>query len=80
MNEVCFDNSESYLKNLNKLLSDNHQLDKYRNFAISLCSELFILIDKINSNSLSNDNFNEPKKEEMKNFLKMIFLDIEEMI
>ncbi len=76
MNEVCFDNKESYVKNLNKLLSDNNHLDKYKNFAISLCSELVVLVDKMQG----KENIQNEKKEEMKNFLKMIFLDIEEMV
>lgn len=74
MNELCFDNKESFLKNLNKLLSDNNQLDKYKNFAISLCSELVLLIDQMQINN------QEDKKDEMKNFFKMIFFDIDEMI
>jgi len=80
MNELCFDNKESYLKNLNKLLSDNNQLYKYKHFAIGLCSELVVLIDKMQLNATGKDNFQNEKKDEMKNFLKMIFLDIEEMI
>ncbi len=76
MNEVCFDNKESYVKNLNKLLSDNNHMDKYKNFAINLCSELVVLIDKIQG----KENAHCENKEEMKNFLKMIFLDIDEMV
>jgi len=79
MNELCFDNKESYLKHLNKLLSDNNHMDKYKFFAISLCSELFILIEKLANSSLKDNNC-QIKNDEMKNFLKMIYLDIEEMI
>lgn len=79
MNELCFDNSENYLKNLNKLLSESHHLDKYKYFAISLCSDLFLLIEKMYSNIPEQEEVI-IKKNEMKDFLKMIFLDIEEMI
>ena len=77
MNELCFDNKESYVKNLNKMLCDDN-LDKYKNVAISLCSELFILIDKMHSTLPNKEN--DSQKDEMKDFLKMIFFDIEEII
>lgn len=78
-NELCFDNSENYLKNLNKFLSKNNHIEKYKYFAINICSELFFLIDEMTSKGPQIDTIEE-KKEDMKNFLKMIFLDIEEMI
>ena len=76
MNEICFDNSQNYLKNLNALMSKSDSLCKYKYFAISLCLDLFSLIEKLSN--LSED-VNLDKIDEMKDFLKMIYMDIEGM-
>ncbi len=86
MNEICFDNSQNYLKTLNTLMSQSNSLYKYKYFAISLCQDLFSLIEslidkaKINEDNDINNNINiDINIEEMKDFLKMIYMDIEGM-
>ena len=83
MNEICFDNSQNYLKNLNALMKQSDSLCKYKYFAINLCQDLFNLVDNLILANLSNKEFNfECDKnaiDEMKDFLKMIYMDIEGM-
>ena len=76
MNEICFDNSQNYLKNLNALMSESNSLYKYKYFAISLCQDLFSLVENLTN---SNEDFDYEKINEMKDFLKMIYMDIEGM-
>lgn len=78
MNEICFDNSQNYLKNLNAIMSQSDSLYKYKYFAISLCQDLFILIENLKEKN-EDFNINNHKIEEMKDFLKMIYIDIESM-
>merc|ERR1711957_1139379 len=58
MNEICFDNSQNYLKNLNALMSESNSLYKYKYFAISLCQDLFSLVENLTN---SNEDFDYEK-------------------
>jgi hypothetical protein len=93
MNQYWFDNSQNYLKNLNTLMNQGDSLYKYKYFAINLCQDLFCLIESlvdkikiedinsninINTNTNANDSIN-ININEMKDFLKMIYMDIEGM-
>jgi hypothetical protein len=72
-------NSAENIKNtIYTFIQNKTYLYKYKYFALNLCADLLEIIDKLVINSC-NGEINSKSVEEMKNYLKAICLDVENL-
>jgi hypothetical protein len=60
-------------------LSNDKYIGKYKHYASSICSDLFEIIDNLSQNIIGNDKDSQYIFE-MKNYLKIIYHDIENLV
>ena len=76
-NDICNETSENIKLQIQNLSQNKNYLDKYKYFAVNICSDLIEMIDTMKESIVETEGIK--NIEDMKNYLRGVCIDVENL-